>query len=90
VVKNGAPVLIDGERRWVEIEDINGWMHDFDRIGDEFNKGDEIVRGRVGKSDRVWLMRQRPLVDFAAGWMSRNRREKPTVGSQTTPSEMPS
>jgi aminoglycoside 3-N-acetyltransferase len=29
IVKNHAPVLVNGVRKWVETEDINGWMYDF-------------------------------------------------------------
>jgi aminoglycoside 3-N-acetyltransferase len=81
VVKNGAPLLVDGKRQWVEIEDINGWMYDFDKIGNEFNATGHVARGPVGKADSL-LMRQRTLVDFAVDWMRRNRREMPTFGKE--------
>jgi len=89
-VKNYAPILVDEERRWVELEDINGWMFDFDVIGNEFDRrGVDTFRGCVGQSDRVRLMRQRSLVDFAVDWMKKNRKEMPTVDREKNLGQMP-
>jgi aminoglycoside 3-N-acetyltransferase len=73
--------MVDGKRRWFEIEDINGWMHDFDEIGDEFKATGHVARGLVGKAESS-LMRQRTLVDFAVDWMNRNCREMPTFSKE--------
>jgi aminoglycoside 3-N-acetyltransferase len=90
VVRNYAPILVGGKRRWVEFKDINGWALDFDAIGDEFDKkGSGIVRGSVGQSDTVRLMRQRALVDFGVDWMQRNRKKMPTVNSEANLNQMP-
>ncbi len=69
----GAPVLVDGTRQWVEFQDIDWDTSDFPLIGQQFAKDTGMLRtGRVG-SATAWLMPQRALVDYAVGWMERNR-----------------
>ncbi len=72
----GAPVAVDGERRWVQYVDIALDPEDFPRIGAEFELDAGLVRfGRVGMS-AARLMPQRPLVDYATAWMERHRGER--------------
>jgi aminoglycoside 3-N-acetyltransferase len=69
----GAPMMVDGERRWVEFETFAVDSDDFNPIGTAFAKQTGLVnRGRVGYADAL-LMPQRPLIDFAVGWMEQNR-----------------
>jgi aminoglycoside 3-N-acetyltransferase len=69
----GAPVMIDGERRWVEFEDIDWTDKDFLEIGREFSAAPgRVVRGKVACAD-TQLMFHRALVDFSVDWMTRNR-----------------
>ncbi len=71
--KQGAPMLVDGERRWVEFDTLAVDSDDFNQIGAAFAKQTGLVKmGRVGYADAL-LMPQRPLVDFAVGWMGENR-----------------
>lgn len=72
-IKEGAAVLVNGERRWLTFDDIELDVDDFERIGAAFEQRYNITHGRVGKAT-VRLMRQRPLVDFAQRWIERNRR----------------
>lgn len=59
----------DGTRRWVDVPDV-GDDHGvyFERIGADFESTGAVRIGMVG-SARARLMRQRPLVDFAARWL---------------------
>jgi len=76
----GAPVLVDGERRWVQYVDIELDSEDFPRIGAEFELDSGLVRvGPVGMST-ARLMPQRPLVDYAMLWMERHRGEQAEGG----------
>jgi len=69
----GAPLLVYGERIWIIFETLAVDSDDFDRIGAAFAEETGLVRtGRVGNADAL-LMPQRPLIDFAVGWMERNR-----------------
>jgi aminoglycoside 3-N-acetyltransferase len=73
-VDDGAPILVDGRRQWVVIHDIDGDGDDFAAIGEAFERETNAVRiGPVGRG-AARLMPQRALVDFAARWMTQNRR----------------
>lgn len=74
VVTNGAPMMVDGRRAWVEYQDIDTDTDDFEAIGEAFAAGGGQVRaGKVAEADAL-LLPQAELVDFAAGWMTRHRR----------------
>jgi aminoglycoside 3-N-acetyltransferase len=72
--KCGAPVLVDGHRKWVEFQDIELDETDFEEIGECFARETGLVcQGRVACATAL-LMSQRPLVDYAVQWIERNRR----------------
>lgn len=73
-VSEGAPILRDGERTWVEWDDIEVSSEDFSEVGSEFERecSGSVVQGEVGVAT-VKLVDQPALVDFAAGWFSENR-----------------
>lgn len=73
LVQQGAPVLVDGVRRWVEFEDLDWDEDDFPQIGAAFEAATTEVRiGKVANAESR-LMRQRPLVDFGVAWMTEHR-----------------
>ena len=73
VVRCGAPVVVDGERRWVEYDDVDYDDSDFSQIESCFAGEEGRVRtGQVG-SGTAMLMSHRTLVDFAKKWMEENR-----------------
>jgi aminoglycoside 3-N-acetyltransferase len=69
-----APMIVDGERRWVEFADIDTNDEDFPRIGEEFARdgGGQVTQGPAGNG-RALLMSQSELVDYAVGWMESYR-----------------
>lgn len=71
----GAPVLVDGHRRWKTFTDINFTSDDFGEIGRAFLKSHtrEIRTGRVGNATSH-LFPQRLAVDFAVRWLHVHRR----------------
>ncbi len=70
---NGAPLWIDGIRRWVDVLDVDVDASDFPRIGEAFaRETGETRSGRIGNAPAL-LMRQRSLVDFAVRWMEAHR-----------------
>ncbi len=71
--EQGAPVIVDGERRWVTFEDLEGDDADFAEIGTAFAASGAQRRGRVG-SGQALHMGMRDLVDFATAWMTARRR----------------
>ncbi|GAA1522196.1 AAC(3) family N-acetyltransferase [Dactylosporangium maewongense] len=70
-LRQGSPILVDGERRWVEYRELADDTSLFEPLGKDFAAitGGERV-GPVG-SGTARLMRQRALVDFGAMWLSR-------------------
>jgi aminoglycoside 3-N-acetyltransferase len=69
---HGAPMLVDGERRWVVWDDLDRDVEDFEVIGDAFAGAGLERTGPVGAGTGR-LSRQRDLVDFAVDWMSTHR-----------------
>jgi aminoglycoside 3-N-acetyltransferase len=75
-IVQGSPVLVDGERRWVTYEDLDGDTDDFEAVGAAFAAGGGERSGPVG-SGTGRLMRQRALVDFATTWFTAHRDAEP-------------
>lgn len=72
-VKSGAPVIVNGNRAWAPIEEINLNADDFEIIGKSYTQeADEIRRGKVAQASAI-LMPQRSMVDYAVKWMETNR-----------------
>lgn len=72
--KQGAPIMRDGVRQWVEFEDLDWNEDDFDMIGNEFASESGLqCAGKIACAQGL-LMPQRGLVDFAIQWMEKNRR----------------
>jgi aminoglycoside 3-N-acetyltransferase len=68
-----APILVDGRREWAAYDDIAIDDGDFEQIGADFARDTGLGRrGRVGAATAL-LVPQRALVDYAVGWMERNR-----------------
>jgi aminoglycoside 3-N-acetyltransferase len=65
----GSPMFVDGERRWVQFEDVDLDAEPFPEIGAEMEQTLPVTIGRVG-SATARLFRQRPAVDFAARWLA--------------------
>jgi aminoglycoside 3-N-acetyltransferase len=71
----GVAMTVDGERRWVQYQDLAHDTDDFVALGVDFAATGGERRGRVGQAD-TRLCRQRALVDFAVPWL---RAHRPSV-----------
>jgi aminoglycoside 3-N-acetyltransferase len=67
-IKQGAPIMEGGQRRWVEYQDIDLETEGFEEIGKSFQAAGGITHGQVGSAISQ-LMRQRALVDHAVEWI---------------------
>lgn len=77
-VKQGAPVIINGQRQWRQLDDIDINEDDFPVIGQAFADQTGLEhRGRVGIGE-ARLCPQPPLVDFAVTWMENHRKDNST------------
>lgn len=72
-VQDGAPVLIDGQRTWVEITHVDDDDDDFAQLGEAFAATGGERRGPVG-TGIARLVRARDIVDFGVDWIRTNRR----------------
>lgn len=73
-VKQGAPILVNGERKWVEIRDWDDGSEDFDQLGKDYQKaGGTQLEGKIGLADSL-LIPQNELVDYGIQWMIENRK----------------
>ena len=73
IVAGGAPILVDGKRRWERYEDVDLNSDDFTSLGADFERdASATTTGRVGLAD-CRLISQRAIVDYAVGWMESNR-----------------
>ncbi|MFA5773791.1 MAG: AAC(3) family N-acetyltransferase [Ilumatobacteraceae bacterium] len=69
----GSPVFVNGRREWVTYEELETSADDFDLVGAELEANQLQTSGPVGRAT-TRLMSQRAVVDFAADWISRNRK----------------
>jgi aminoglycoside 3-N-acetyltransferase len=73
MTRNAAPVLVDGQRRWVEVEYLSLYDDDFEQIGADFAADTGLERtGKIGGATAL-LCPQRALVDYAVSWMENHR-----------------
>ncbi|MFW6184669.1 MAG: aminoglycoside N(3)-acetyltransferase [Chloroflexota bacterium] len=68
----GAPITVDGERRWVQYRDIDLDADPFPRIGEAWDASGFVTIGRVGKATARFFP-QRDAVDFARKWLADSR-----------------
>ena len=71
----GAPIMENGQRRWVTFTDLDCDSVDFAALGAAYvAAGNPCNSGPVGYS-RARLMPQRPLIDFAVQWLPAHRQQ---------------
>jgi aminoglycoside 3-N-acetyltransferase len=69
----GAPILVDGARRWVEFPDLAWDDADFPALGDAFARDTGLVRTGKVAAATAHLMPQRPLIDYGTRWLREHR-----------------
>jgi aminoglycoside 3-N-acetyltransferase len=74
VVRAGAPILVDNQRVWVSMHDVDLNSDDFAAIGADFERDPGAARrSHVGEAEAA-LMPQRLLVDYGVRWIEAHRR----------------
>ena len=70
--RQGASILVGGERQWTCFEDFDYNSDDFDKLGEDFEKEMPVALGKVGEGDcRLFSLRE--AVDYATNWLPKNR-----------------
>ena len=73
-IGNGAPVLVDGQRRWRSWRELEVSADDFEQVADDFAAATGLRRSaRVGQGSGQ-LLPVRELVDYALDWFPRHRQ----------------
>jgi aminoglycoside 3-N-acetyltransferase len=73
IFRTGAPMVVGGERRWIEFDDLDLDSSDFTRIGGDLEASSTVVgRGPVAGGEAA-LMGQPAVVDHAVRWIEENR-----------------
>ena len=72
-VREGAPMLVDGKRRWVTFEELRPVDDDFAELGEDFARTGRERRAALGWGEGRF-MGVRELVDFAQSWLSTHRQ----------------
>lgn len=70
--REGSPITVDGQRRWVEYTCLDEDESDFEQFGTWFATTGRQRSGPVGATT-AHLMRARDVVDAATDWMRRHR-----------------
>jgi len=71
-IQDGAPLIVDGERQWIELSHLATNEEDFAELGEAFASTGKERRGPVG-TGTARFMRSRDVVDFGVDWMQANR-----------------
>jgi aminoglycoside 3-N-acetyltransferase len=78
--REGTAMLVNGVRQWVwyDMEAISD--EDFAELGRDYETAHNIQVNQVGRG-QAHFMKQRPLIDFAVGWLEQHRKSEPTTNN---------
>ncbi|MBL8165454.1 MAG: AAC(3) family N-acetyltransferase [Anaerolineae bacterium] len=76
-ITEGTAIMVNGVRQWMPYQFHDLDDSDFAALGDAYEAAHNIPRGRVGRSE-CRFVKQRPLVDFAVGWLEQHRTPRET------------
>jgi len=71
-IRQGAAMLVDGQREWVWYEDVDSDGEDFAKLGADFAATGLQIEGMVGLG-KALFMKQRAIVDYGLKWLEANR-----------------
>lgn len=74
-ILSGAPLTENQMRKWVEFKDYKDFSDDFAKLGKAFVKANSpnVSIADIGNA-KSQFFKQKDLVDFAVGWIEKNRR----------------
>ncbi|MGB3259977.1 aminoglycoside N(3)-acetyltransferase [Paenisporosarcina sp.] len=73
----GAAMLVDGQRQWIEYQTVDVDSDRFPDLGESFEKEhpEAFHVGKLGQAD-CRIIQMKPLVDFGAKWLKENPVEE--------------
>jgi aminoglycoside 3-N-acetyltransferase len=76
MIHDGVPMIVDGQRRWVEYSHVDFDESDFVALGDAYTAaGGTETRAPLGAGE-VRRLPMRELVAFAVGWIAEHRLQR--------------
>lgn len=75
LITQGSPVIINGKRQWVTYKEIPFNTDEFNEIGNDFEKENEIESVELGNST-IKKVSQRKLIKFAEEWYLKKDKVK--------------
>lgn len=73
-VIGGAPMMVDGHRRWVQFKELDWNSDDFVELAEQFGQETGLITYGHIASATAQLIPQREIIDFAVNWLERNRK----------------
>ena len=72
-INQGAAMLVDGERQWIEYQSLDGDSDRFPELGEAFEKThtQAFHVGKLGQAD-CRIIQMKPLVEFGTRWLTKN------------------
>ena len=71
--RDGVPMLVDGQQRWVEYSHVDFDENDFVMLGDAYSvAGGAEMTASLGAGE-IRRLPMRELIDFAIGWIAEHR-----------------
>lgn len=74
IQKTGSPIFVDGQRQWVWFEEVDYDEEDFAQLGEDFARDTGAEKQHLVGKGLGRLMPQPALVDYAVGWLEKNRK----------------
>ena len=74
--RDGVPMLVDGQERWVEYSHADFDENDFVMLGDAYSAaGGAELKASLGAGE-IRRLPMRELIDFAIGWIAEHRLQR--------------
>jgi aminoglycoside 3-N-acetyltransferase len=72
-IRQGAPVMVNGKREWVEFDELDYDSDDFETITNSYlQAGNKHSTIKIGNAD-CWLFPMAAMVDYGIQWIEQNR-----------------
>lgn len=72
-MNQGAAMLVDGKRQWIEYQSLDVDSDRFPEIGEAFEKAnpEDFYVGKLGQAD-CRIIQMKPLIEFGTNWLKEN------------------
>jgi aminoglycoside 3-N-acetyltransferase len=68
-----SAVMVNGQRKWIEWEELDLNSDDFAQLGKDFESTTNYKPGKIGLAESR-LIQIQAIVDFGVEWLKKNRK----------------